>query len=66
VIARLKEPGAVETASWASETYRRRIPPIAGVTNHALRERLFLGVEDATHYGGEAKRRIAAKAAAPS
>lgn len=62
VIARLKGPDAVETASWTSHDFRKRIPPIEGVTNHALREKLFLGIEDQTHYGRAAKKRIAAKA----
>ena len=62
VIARLKGPGAVETASWCSEDYRRRIPPIEGVTNHTLREKIFLAIEDRTHYGRAARRRIEARA----
>lgn len=57
VIARLKGPKAVETASWVSEDYRRRIPPIPGVTNHSLREKLFLAIEDSTNYGRQARRR---------
>jgi uncharacterized LabA/DUF88 family protein len=56
VIARLKGPKAVETASWVSEDYRRRIPPIPGVTNHSLREKLFLAIEDSTNYGRQARR----------
>jgi uncharacterized LabA/DUF88 family protein len=57
VIARLKGPKAVETASWVSEDYRRRIPPIPGVTNHSLRKKLFLAIEDSTNYGRQARRR---------
>ncbi|HYG95801.1 MAG TPA: NYN domain-containing protein [Solirubrobacterales bacterium] len=56
VIARLKGPQAVETASWVSEEYRRRIPPIEGVTNHSLREKLFLAIEDTENYGRRARR----------
>jgi len=48
VIARIKGPGAVETASWRSATYRKRIPPIEGVRNHFLHEKLFLAIEDKT------------------
>jgi uncharacterized LabA/DUF88 family protein len=55
VIARLKGPKAVETASWVSENYRRRIPPIPGVTNHSLREKLFLAIEDRVSYGRRAR-----------
>lgn len=65
VIARTKGPQTVETASWCSKEYRKRIPPITGVTNHLLKEKLFLAVEDQTHYGREARRRLEEKAALP-
>jgi NYN domain len=65
VIARTKGPQTVETASWCSKEYRKRIPPIAGVTNHLLKEKLFLAIEDQTHYGREARRRLEEKAALP-
>lgn len=51
VITRIKGPGSVETASWFSSNYRKRIPPIAGVTNNSLNEKIFLAIEDQTNYG---------------
>jgi hypothetical protein len=66
VIARTKGSEAVETASWCSKQYRKQIPPIAGVTNHLLREKLFRAIEDQTHYGREAQRRIRRRAALPA
>jgi hypothetical protein len=65
VIARTKGPDAVETASWCSDGYRKRIPPIPGVTNHLLKEKLFRAIEDKTHYGHEARRRLEEKASLP-
>ncbi len=65
VIARTKGPKTVETASWCSKGYRKRIPPVDGVTNHLLREKLFRALEDQTHYGREVRRRIEGKAALP-
>jgi len=61
VIARIKGPHAVETASWRSDEYRKRIPPIEGVRNHLLYEKIFLALEDSTHYGRAARARIAGR-----
>ncbi len=63
VIARIRGPEAVETASWFSSGYRKRIPPIEGVTNHHLRQRLFNAIEDQAHYGHRARRRLGERAA---
>lgn len=65
VIARTKGPTAVETASWCSKDYRKRIPPVPGMTNHLLREKLFRAIEDKTHYGREARRRLEKKVSLP-
>lgn len=62
VIARTRGAEAVETASWCSTSYRKRIPPIEGVTNHLLKERLFRAIEDRTHYGHRARRRLGERA----
>jgi len=62
VIARTRGPATVETASWRSESFRKRIPPIDGVTNHSLSGRLFRAIEDRTHYGHRARRRFEEKA----
>jgi len=61
VIARIKGPHAVETASWRGNEYRKRIPPIEGVRNHLLSEKVFLALEDVTHYGRTARARIAGR-----
>lgn len=60
VIARIKGPAKVETASWVNhETgFYKRIPPITGVTNHRLREKLFRSIEDRTNYGKAARTRV--------
>ena len=58
-IARIRGPHAVETASWRSDRYRKRIPPIDGVKNHFLHEKILLTLEDPTHYGRAARRRMA-------
>jgi uncharacterized LabA/DUF88 family protein len=63
VIARTRGAETVETASWFSQAYRKRIPPIEGVTNHFLKERLFRAIEDRTHYGHRARKRLEEKAA---
>ena len=65
-IARIKGPHAVETASWRSDRYRKRIPPINGVKNHFLHEKIFLALEDLTHYGRAARRRMAKRDGARS
>jgi len=61
VIARIRGPHAVETASWRSDECRKRIPPIEGVRNHLLYEKIFLALEDSTHYGRAARARIAGR-----
>jgi hypothetical protein len=62
VISRLNGPASVQTASWRTEAYRRQIPPIQGVRNFALSERMFLAIEDQTRYGRAAKERVARRA----
>lgn len=53
-------PGKVETASWQSDLYYRRIPPaktdwgsLWGVVNHTLKVELFDKVEEPIDYGAE-------------
>jgi hypothetical protein len=54
-IRRIRGDRAVETASWTSEHYKKRIPPRGHVINHALRRPLFDTVEDLTNYGQQAR-----------
>lgn len=62
VISRTKGSEVVETVSWRSVAYRKRIPPIEGVTHHHLNEQLFQAIEDRTHYGHRARDRLEGKA----
>jgi uncharacterized LabA/DUF88 family protein len=66
VISRIKGPEAVQTASWKSPSFHKRIPPIKGVNNLPLHERIFLALEVKTHYGKKARQRIEARAAVKS
>jgi NYN domain-containing protein len=61
VLARVKDPAAVATASWFSPTHRQRIPPVEGVVNHQLDKPRFLEIEDRTNYGRKARARIEAR-----
>jgi uncharacterized LabA/DUF88 family protein len=62
-IARISGPTHVETASWKSDSYHKRIAPVAGVVNHTMRRALYDGVADPTGYGAMARARIAARSA---
>jgi hypothetical protein len=42
-ICRIRGDQHVETASWLTDYYRKRIPPTGKVVNHSLRRQLFDG-----------------------
>jgi hypothetical protein len=58
-IQRIKGDRYVETASWRTDDYKKRIPPRGRVVNHSLRGELFEMVEDKTNYGAQARTRLA-------
>lgn len=49
-IARFAGPERVETASWASESFRTRLRPRAPVVHHALPRRVFDLVQTPVNY----------------
>lgn len=59
VLARIKSPAAVETASWRSSTYFKRIAPCHGVVNHTLSSSALQAIADPTRYGVLARQRLA-------
>jgi uncharacterized LabA/DUF88 family protein len=58
VLARIKSSAAVETVSWRSSTYFRRIPPCGPVVNHTLDRSVLESIADPTRYGAMARRRL--------
>jgi uncharacterized LabA/DUF88 family protein len=58
VLARIKSPIAVETASWRSPTYFKRIAPYGSVVNHTLDRSTLESIADPTPYGAIARRRL--------
>lgn len=59
VLARIRSPAAVETASWRSSIYFKRIAPCDGVVNHTLGSSVLQSVADPQRYGALARRRRA-------
>jgi uncharacterized LabA/DUF88 family protein len=59
VLARNRSPAAVETASWRSSSYFKRIAPYEGVVNHALGLAAIQSIADPTRYGALARKRLA-------
>jgi uncharacterized LabA/DUF88 family protein len=49
-IARLKSPAAVETVSWESQSFQRRLRPKAPVHHHYVSEAVFSRVETRVNY----------------
>jgi len=49
-ITRLAGPKHVEIASWASDSFRRRLRPKAPVAHHAITQRIFEAVETPVNY----------------
>ena len=58
VLSRIKSPAAVETASWRSSTYFKRIAPYRSVVNHTLSRSVLESVADPMRYGAMARRRL--------
>ena len=52
----LKSAGHVETASWASPTFKTKIPPVGGVFNHFVDRNAFARIEDLTDYSKPVRR----------
>jgi uncharacterized LabA/DUF88 family protein len=50
LIARLKGPRAVETASWQSHGFSSRLRPIPGVYHHAISRTVFQKIETPVNY----------------
>jgi NYN domain len=65
-LARIRSPAAVETASWRSATYFKRIAPCHGVVNHTLSVSALQSIADPTSYGVLARRRLAERQRARS
>jgi hypothetical protein len=61
-ICRIRGDQHVETASWLTDYYRKRIPPTGKVVNHSLRRQLFDGLERPTNYGAQARARLRGRA----
>jgi uncharacterized LabA/DUF88 family protein len=49
-IARLAGPDHVETASWASTSFKQRLQPKAPVAHHRITRRIFEAVETPVNY----------------
>jgi hypothetical protein len=49
-ISRLAGTTRVETASWVSDTFRKRLRPKPAVHHHMITEKVFRAVEDRTNY----------------
>mgnify|MGYP002136471620 CR=1 FL=1 len=49
-IRALRTANHVQTASWASPTFRKRIPPVSGVFNHFVNQSAFRVLEDSNDY----------------
>jgi uncharacterized LabA/DUF88 family protein len=58
VLARIRSPAAVETASWRSSTYFKRIAPCPGVVNHTLSSSALQSIADSQRYRELARRRL--------
>jgi len=50
MIARLKGPARIETAGWASHSFRQRLKAIPGVHHHAISGRVFQAIETPVNY----------------
>lgn len=61
VLARIRSPAAVETASWRSPNYFKRIAPCHGVVNHTLDVSAYRSVADPMRYGALARKRLEAR-----
>jgi len=57
-LARIRSPAAVETASWRSSTYFKRIAPCPGVVNHTLSNSALQSIADPQRYGALARKRL--------
>jgi uncharacterized LabA/DUF88 family protein len=49
-VTRLKGPGRIETASWASHGYEMRLRPVRGVHHHRLSGAVFERIEMPVNY----------------
>lgn len=58
VLAGNRSPSAVETASWRSSTYFKRIAPYGGVVNHTLGLAVLQSIADPARYGALARKRL--------
>jgi hypothetical protein len=50
MVARLKGPKRIETASWASHTFSQRLRQVPGVHHHAISGTVFALVETPVNY----------------
>lgn len=57
MVARLKGPRRIETASWSSRTFAQRLRPISGVHHHRISGKVFNLVETPVNYAHRERRR---------
>lgn len=50
MVARLKGPRRIETASWSSRTFAQRLRPVSGVHHHRISGKVFSLVETPVNY----------------
>lgn len=55
MVARLKGPSRIETASWASHTFFQRLKAISGVHHHAISGKIFQLVETPVNYAASSR-----------
>lgn len=56
LIARVASPSNVETASWKSRHFERRLRPVKGVYHHSLTGRVFKQIETPINYAYQGRR----------